>query len=143
MLRGFIGAVLLAGAFLAGCGGAQSPKTMLTESIHRYNDAVRWNKYKVAASFVPAKERETYIKRKQDIAETMRIMEYDLQEVEHNPHDSTAQVTVRYTWLELPSNIVQHTRLRQHWTFGEAQWILDKSEEVKEEAKPVPVEKRF
>lgn len=116
---------------------------MLTESIHRYNDAVRWNKYKVAASFVPAQERQTYIKRKQDMAESMRVLEYDLQEVEHNSHDSTARVTVRYTWLELPSNIVQRTRLRQHWTFGDAQWLLEKSEEVKDKVEPVPVEKRF
>ena len=114
-------------AMLGGCGGYTSPGEKLQRAVFRYNNAVRWSNYAVAAEYIPADIREKYLSDRRDAANNLRILEFNIDEVRHANLASKAEVLVTYQWVKPSSNVVQNSTFTQHWHYGEnKEWLLKK-----------------
>jgi hypothetical protein len=139
--------LFLVSTFLGvGCAaGYVAPGEKLRRSVFSYNDAVRWQRYEAAAEHLPPERRQSYLQTQRDAGDSLRILEYELLEVQHNEEDKKALVTVKFRWTRMPSNRVETTTIRQTWSYGEdRQWAMTEKEEVEDEpGEPIPFEDRF
>ena len=120
-------AIVILAAVASGCGGYTSPGEKLQRAVFRYNNAVRWSNYAVAAEYIPADIRQKYLADRRDAANNLRILEFNIDEVRHASLASKAEVLVTYQWVKPSSNIVQSATFTQHWHYGEDKvWVLKK-----------------
>lgn len=117
---------------LSGCmGGYQAPAEKLENSVYRYNDAVRWQRYEVASGYLPVDRREDYVQTQREAGDDLKILEYEIDQVRQTTENAEAEVIVRFTWLRNPSNIVQRTTIRQTWRYGEDKtWLMVAREKI-------------
>lgn len=140
------GAALLAGLLL-GCGGTMSPQEKLVDAVHRYNNAVRWRNYELAATFVPVEKRDSYLSTRQGHEDDMRILDYEVEEIRQTEKNKSAAARVQFSWVRLASNVVAKTHFLQTWHYGEnKQWTLGSQEKLAPARPPdktVPLTDRF
>ena len=122
--------LLVAGVITAtssGCGGYTSPGEKLQRAVFRYNNAVRWSNYAVAAKYIPEDTRQAYLAERRDASNNLRILEFNIDEVRHANLANKAEVLVTFQWVQPSSNVVQHATYTQHWHYGEDKtWLLKK-----------------
>lgn len=118
-------AILVSGLLAIGCGGAQKRGDELMSSVMTYNDGVRWGRLANAASRVPPAERELFLDEKDDLAEDLRISDWQI--VKIRPiGESRAKVQIEYTWFLDSEGTVHETHAEQRWERrGEAWLIVD------------------
>jgi hypothetical protein len=117
----------------------------LQKSVTLYNQAIRWQQWKTAASFIPAAKRQDFIAQKEATQDTLQVTEMEIRDVEHDDtvDPPVAKILVEFTWHRYPSLRVQQTRVRQTWKYLGDAWILDGQEEVVVEEKPTTAEQMF
>ena len=72
----FVFAMALA---MLGCStGYQTPAAKLTDSLNRYNESVRWRRYKSAAQFVAEAKRASYLETRRSAGKSRRILDWEL-----------------------------------------------------------------
>lgn len=117
--------MIVAVIVFAACGGAQQRTDDLLEAVHMYNDGVRWDRYAMASTLVPAKEREQFLDDREDLEKDLHISDYELVRV-GSAKGSTATIEVKYTWFKESEGVVRETRAMQTWQrHGKAWMIVD------------------
>ncbi len=126
--------IALVAVLALACGGNESPGQRLQHSVTTFNHAVRWDNLPIAQEFVPADERDAWLKRRRRIAERVTFLDYEIVEVRHIAMTATdAEVIVTLTWTPKTSNVVETTRVLQSWRYveDEKRWELAKQVESK------------
>jgi hypothetical protein len=117
--------ILVSVLLVAACGGSQKRGEELMTSVMTYNDGVRWGRFANAASRVPVAERETFLDEKDDLAEDLRISDWEIVKIKPIG-ESRAKVQVEYTWFLDSEGTVHETHAEQRWERrGEAWMIVD------------------
>jgi hypothetical protein len=109
---------------IAACGAPQvRPEEDLTESIHQFNEGIRWGRFGVAASSIPPGERSKFIDEMDQLTTDLKITDYEIINVEaHGPRE--ARVQLKITWYKDPENIVRETSATQTWERHGKIWMM-------------------
>ena len=117
-------------AVLASCGGAQQRTDDLLEAVRMYNDGVRWDRFPMAATRVPAKEREQFLDDREDLEKDLHISDYELVRV-GSAKGENARIEVKYTWFKESEGVVRETRAVQTWERHGKTWMIVEEHRVK------------
>jgi len=111
---------------LAACAAPKSGDT-LGESIRRYNEGVRWERFAVAAVHVPPKERTTFVEEADERAEDLKITDYEVVNVDARG-DKEAKVQVKLSWYRESEGTLRETQSVQTWEkHGKTWWMVDET----------------
>ncbi len=131
-------AIGLAVALLAcGCGAASPrPGAVLLDDVRGYNDGVRWNNPSQAALRVPPAEREDFLDERDEIADDLRIGDYEIINVRQGSRGHRATIHVKWTWHLDSRGIVHTTTSEQRWQLHGKQWLLVSETRLRGEKMP-------
>jgi len=116
--------ILVAAALvLVGCGGAPKSGDDLMVSVRTYNEGVRWERLTAAASRVPPAEREDFVDERDELAEDLKITDWEVKRVADSGKDR-AFVHVKYTWYLDDQGIVHETHAKQSWERKGKAWLI-------------------
>lgn len=108
---------------LAACGGPQQNSDTLGDAIRSYNEGVRWGRYTVAATNVPARERAQFIEDMDERGERVKITEYDVVDV--NARSSReARVRIKIGWYADDEGTFHETHAVQTWERQGKAWFM-------------------
>lgn len=119
MTRLFVAA--LVAAVGVGCGASARSGETLLESVRTYHEGIRWGRIPIAASRVPIRERADFISEWDQLADDLRITDYELVQVAEAGR--TARVEVKYTWYLDSRQVVHETRAAERWERQGPVWI--------------------
>lgn len=131
-LVGAVGLAVVVGLGL-GCGGA-APRDTLLETVQTYNDGVRWQRFAAAAVAVPPAEREQFLDERDQLAEDLRITDYEVVRVAD--HGARAEIQVKLTWFRDSEGTVHDTWARQRWERQGGAWRVVDERRVRGEPMP-------
>lgn len=108
---------------LAACGGRQQNTENLAESIRSFNEGVRWQRYEVAATSIPPRERSKFVEMMDERAEELKITDYEIVRVDRRS-DKEAQVQVKVSWYTDREGTLHETHAIQTWQRKGKQWLM-------------------
>jgi hypothetical protein len=117
--------ILALGLVLAACGAntaAQSRET-LADSIRMYNDGVRWQRFTVAASLLPERERGRFADEMDQRANEVKITDYEIVRVDTKA-DREAKVQVKLSWYRESEGKLFETHAMQTWERRGKSWLM-------------------
>jgi hypothetical protein len=123
MMRAWFMACVVAAS---GCASTtrQSAVERLQESVEGYNHAFRWKNYERAAQYLPGDLRSAFLAAYQDDESSLQVEDFQVRRVDMLT-DKAATVSVKVSYLLLPSVIVQQAVLVQHWAEVVGGWTLE------------------
>ena len=108
---------------LTACGAAPRAGDTLVDSIRAYNDGVRWGRFEVAASHIPAKERSQFVDDSDERAKDLKITQYDVVNVEQKG-EREAKVHIKMEWYSDREGTVHETHAVQQWEKRGKDWMM-------------------
>ncbi|MBC7973422.1 MAG: hypothetical protein H7138_00445 [Myxococcales bacterium] len=115
---------ILISILVLGCGGAQvRPEHDLPESIRQYNEGVRWSRFEVAASSVPAAQRAQFVDDMDERANDLKITDYDVVKVDAHGNRE-AHVQIKLSWYKVSEGTVHETHALQTWERHGKAWLI-------------------
>jgi hypothetical protein len=111
-----------------GCGAPQvKSENDLSESIRQFNDGVRWERFAVAASSIPPKQRSQFVDEMDERADDVKITDYEVLNVDtHGPRE--ARVQIKLSWYQPSRGTVHETHAVQTWErHGKVWWMVDET----------------
>jgi hypothetical protein len=118
----WLGGVLALALGLSGCGAQARIGESLVDTVTAYNQGVRWGRFPAAAAHVPPEERAAFLDQRDELAEALRITDYELLEVE--PAGGGARVHVKYVWFSTEEDVVRETHADQLWERRGKAWVI-------------------
>jgi hypothetical protein len=108
----------------SGCGAAQrNGEDSLGEALRSYNEGVRWQRYAIAATRVPVKERSKFVEEMDRRSEEMRITDYEVVRVDaRGPRE--ARVHVKWGWYRDDEQVLRQTHATQTWERHGKTWLM-------------------
>lgn len=117
--------LVLAMILATGCSAAQKDTETLTESIRVYNEGVRWQRYAVAATAIPPKERAKFVDEMDERASDLKITDYEIVKVD-GATAKVAKVQVKVSWYSDREGKLRETHALQSWErHGKHWWMVD------------------
>ncbi len=119
-----------------GCTKLVKSRTeLLRDEVSRFNDNVRWGRYRVAATQVPAERRDIWIASMERAGRAFRILEYEV-------HPQTVDVDQAIVMVDMvyhPTNdvVIRHVRRRQVWK-NVGGWYLESEHQVDQQRMAPP-----
>ncbi len=107
---------------LAACHAPRSGDT-LGESVRSYNEGVRWQRYAVAATHVPEKERAQFVDDADERSKDLKITDYEVVKVEQKG-DAEAKVQVKVSWYLDSEGKLNETQAVQTWERHGKTWLV-------------------
>jgi hypothetical protein len=115
---------------LAACGSTQKDQETLAESIRSYNDGVRWERFAMAASRLPPKQRGEFVDQMDERADDLKITDYEVVRVEPlGPKE--AKVQVKLSWYKNSEGLLRETHAMQTWERVGKSWLMVESARVR------------
>jgi len=114
---------------------AKNQTEVLRDEVMRFNENVRWGRYRAAATQLPRERREGWVSSMESAGRTFRILEYEMRP--QMVGEDTAIVVVDVTYHANHDVVIQRTRRRQVWKH-DGDWYLDAEHEVAFEDAPAP-----
>ena len=111
-------------AFLASACGAGPQVEPLPDAVRSYNDAIRWQRYTMAAERLPAAQRDRFLDMRDRLQEDLRINDYEVIRVRYDDSLTRARVHIKLTWHLDSRGIVHDTHAVQTWKREGKVWIL-------------------
>ena len=108
---------------LAACGGRQQNTETLAESIRSFNEGVRWQRYEVAATSIPPRERSKFVEMMDERSEDLKITDYEIVRVDRRS-DKQAQVQVKVSWYMDNEGTLHQTHAMQTWERKGKTWLM-------------------
>jgi len=115
----------LALAALTACAPSASDMD-LQRSVSVYNESVRWKRFQVASSFVPADARAAFLDRYLASEERLQIESLEVKSVAAIPGEKvpTFDVFVAASLYTLPSNVLERVVLTERWQLVDGGWKI-------------------
>ena len=126
---------ILAALVVSGCGGMQRSEDLLT-AVTTYNDGVRWSRFPAAASKLMPAERDAFLDERDQLADDLRITDYEVIRVRADQSAVRAVVQIKYTWFLDSRGIVHETHSVQDWERHGKFWMLAAEHRMRGEAMP-------
>jgi len=112
---------------LAACGGAQKDRETLTDSIRSYNDGMRWQRFEIAASQVPPKERAEFVDEMDERGDNLKITDYEVVKID-TPSEKVANVQIKVSWYLDDVGTLNETHALQTWErHGKVWWMVEEA----------------
>lgn len=127
---------VLVGLGLAGSACATPQIIPLGEAVRTYNEGVRWERFELAADYVPPGRRDQFIDRRDQLHEDLRINDYEVVRVRYDQTGRRARVHVKYTWHLDSRGVVHETHTVQSWERHSRQWLMNTERHLRGE--PIP-----
>jgi hypothetical protein len=128
--------LLLAALAVTACGGPQATRAEdLMDGVMTYNEGLRWDRLPAAASRVPAAERADFIDEHDELADNLRITDWEVVQVEHEG-SAKARVQVKYTWYLDDEGVVHETQTNQAWERRAKAWVIVEEERLRGDEMP-------
>ena len=105
----------------AGCLSAKRVEP-LGDAVRQYNQAVRWERFEMAAARLPAKQRDDFLDRRDQLSDELRISHIEVVRVRHDKTGRRANVQVKYTWHLDSRGVVHTTHTVQRWERPSSSW---------------------
>ncbi len=117
--------VVAMGFAISSVACAHAPRGQpLMDAVRTYNDGVRWSRFTAAASAVPARQRDAFLDEREELAEDLRITDYEVVRVKDT--GDAANVHIKVTWYMDSEGTVRETWAAQSWErHGKAWRIVD------------------
>ncbi len=123
-MRGLICAVTLAGiSALSACVPPPGPMEKLTNAAYDLNNATRFGRMDIAASFVVGHAREDFLARHRDWGRDTRIVDVELSGLRMVTPD-TAAVSLAVSWHHISSSDMHTSYIAQKWRSTGQGWQL-------------------
>jgi hypothetical protein len=108
-------------ASCASTGGGQEKKLedSLKLSVEAFNSSFRWEDYKEASAFVPPDKKEQFWAEVDKFKGKIRIVEYNIREVELRDKSSSASTLLQFQFWRLESPTLQTVTFTQKWYYTE------------------------
>jgi hypothetical protein len=126
-------ATALVAALGLACAAPKAGETLI-DSVRTYHEGIRWSRIPNAASRVPAAEREEFITAWSELADDLRITDYEVVQVAQGAR--TSKVEVKYTWYLDSRGIVHETHAREDWERHGKVWLRVAEHRVRGERMP-------
>lgn len=111
-------------ALVLGCGGAPlRGENGLSESIRSFNDGVRWERFAVAASAIPPRQRAQFVDDMDERAADLKITDYEIIKVDSRS-EREAQVQIKLSWYKSSEGTVRETHAVQTWERQGKLWLM-------------------
>jgi len=123
--------VIASFALTCACGSAQNRRSALRDAVREYTDATRWGHIAKAATFIPAKKRGDFVRRRRRAASSLRILEIDIRDVRLAADQTTARVIVALAFTAGGDPVTRRHLVDQHWKWTTAGWMLKSRKRVK------------
>jgi hypothetical protein len=133
-MRRILGTLAAAG-LAVGCGAAPKQGEDLMTSVRTYHEGIRWERLTAAASRVPPAEREDFVDERDELAEDLKITDWEVKRVA-DKGDDEAFVHVKYTWYLADVGTVHETHARQRWERKGKAWLIVEEERTRGEEMP-------
>ncbi len=121
-------------SLLTACGAIPKQGEPLMDSVQLYNEGVRWERLANAASRVPAAERSDFLDEREELAEDLKISDWEVERVEAK--GGKAKIRVKYTWYLDDIGAVHETHAAQSWERHGKAWLM--LGEVRTRGEPMP-----
>jgi len=125
--------IAVAAAAAAACSHVPKGESLL-DTARTYNDGVRWERFAAAATAVPPREREAFLDERDELAEDLRITDYEIVRVKER--DDSAEIQVKLSWYLDSEGTVRDTWARQSWERHGRSWRIVAEERVRGAAMP-------
>jgi hypothetical protein len=116
-------ALVVVAVTLAACGAAQQNADTLGDSIRSFNDGVRWGRYEVAASKIPALERSQFVNDMDERSDDVKISDYEIVNVDARG-PKAAQVHLKLSWYRSSEGTLRETHALQTWERHGKLWFM-------------------
>ena len=126
----------LALLWLVACGGATGRTEDLLTDVRTFQEGIRWRKYDMAADYVPAAGRERFLEQQDVIDKDLRVDDYELERIKLENDQTSARVTVKYTWHLDSVGKVHDTVMEERWERQGKVWRVVASEHKRGEDMP-------
>ena len=105
----------------------KSRTELLREEVARFNDNVRWGRYRTAAKQLPSERRDVWIASMERAGRAFRILEYEVRPQVVNGDQAIVLVDMVYH----PTNdvVIRRARRRQVWK-NVGGWYLDSEHQI-------------
>lgn len=133
LLGWLVSAVLV---LLAACAGSAQTRQSFMGAVRGYNDGLRWQRFTHSAAFIPPAERGEFVDEREELADDLRIDDYELSRVRLDQRGNRAEVQVKYTWHRDSKGLVHDTTTLQKWERHGKQWQMTEEARVRGEEMP-------
>jgi len=117
--------IVMALVFATACSAARKDTETLTESIRVYNEGIRWQRYAVAATAIPPKQRAKFVDEMDERANDLKITDFEVVKVD-GAGTKAAKVQVKVSWYLDSEGLLKETHAIQSWErHGKDWWMVD------------------
>lgn len=117
--------LVLALLVTSACSAAQKDTETLSESIRVYNEGVRWQRYAVAATAIPPRQRAAFVDEMDERGNELKITDYEVVKVDA-AGAKAAKVQVKLSWYTDREGTLRETHALQSWErHGKEWWMVD------------------
>ena len=118
------------------CSGlAKSQTEQLRDEVTRFNDNVRWGRYRAASVQIPDQRRDVWVTSMERAGRAFRILEYEVRP--QVVDGDIAVVVVDMVYHPIHDVVIQRVRRRQVWKKG-GSWYLASEHQVTPQRMPPP-----
>ncbi len=119
------------------CGpGYRSPEEKLQDTATRFNDNVRWQRYRAAALALPLDRREAWVAAMERASRHFTVADYEVRPVEVGAEQAILQVDMVYH--RVGGVVIEQMRRRQTWGYEGGGWLLVADVEIPRLEGPPP-----
>jgi hypothetical protein len=119
-----------------GCGAPQvRSENDLSDSVRRFNDGVRWERFAVAAAAIPPAQRSQFVDEMDERAGDVKITDYDVVRVDPRG-DREARVQIKLSWYKASEGTVHETHAMQTWERHGKLWLMVEEQRLRGAAMP-------
>ena len=123
-MKRVLGVLIVGWAMIStvGCSSLVKNQTeQLRDDVARFNENVRWGRYRAAATQIPAVDRQGWLAAMEHAGRTFRILEYEVRP--HQVKDDEAVVLVDITYHRHGGVVIERARRQQVWK-RDGDWYL-------------------
>ena len=119
-----------------GCSGmVKSQSDQLRDEVMRFNDNVRWGRYRAASTQIPEARRDVWVSSMERAGRAFRVLDYEVRP--QVVQGDTAVVVVDMTYHALHDVVIKRVQRRQVWKKG-GSWYLASEQQVTPDRVPPP-----
>ena len=113
----------------------KSQSELLRDEVSRFNDNVRWGRYRAAATQIPDERREIWVASMERAGRAFRILDYEVRP--QVVQDDMAVVFIDMVYHPANDVIIQRVRRRQIWK-KTGNWYLESEHQMAPQRMPPP-----
>ncbi len=106
----------------ASCAANQKSVESLGESVRSYNEGVRWERFAVAATNLPAAQRSQFVDEWDARSSDLKVSDYEI--VKMDPRGREAKVQVKLSWYRTSEGTLRETQAIQTWERHGKVWLM-------------------